>query len=37
MKGHRNNGRPNHADPLEHETKSLAQVSSEHFDGKVTL
>ena len=29
-------GPPNHLDQLEQKTKSVAQVSSEHFDGKVT-
>jgi mannose-6-phosphate isomerase-like protein (cupin superfamily) len=29
-------GPPNHVDQLEQKTKSLAQASSEHFDGKVT-
>jgi mannose-6-phosphate isomerase-like protein (cupin superfamily) len=29
-------GPPNHVDQLEQKTKSVAQVSSEHFDGKVT-
>jgi mannose-6-phosphate isomerase-like protein (cupin superfamily) len=27
---------PNHVDQIEQKTKSLAQASSEHFDGKVT-
>lgn len=27
---------PNHVDQLEQKTKSVAQASSEHFDGKVT-
>ena len=29
-------GPPNHVDQLEQKTKSVAQASSEHFDGKVT-
>ena len=29
-------GPPNHLDQLEQSTKSMAQASSEHFDGKVT-
>lgn len=29
-------GPPNHVDQLEQKTKSMAQASSEHFDGKVT-
>lgn len=29
-------GPPNHVDQLEQKTKSIAQASSEHFDGKVT-
>lgn len=29
-------GPPNHVDQLEQKTKSMAQASSEHFDGQVT-
>lgn len=29
-------GPPNHVDQLEQKTKSVAEASSEHFDGKVT-
>ena len=29
-------GPPNHVDQLEQKTKSVAQASAEHFDGKVT-